>query len=171
MSRTSSPDTQSRSSTLRRSPPEPSCSSVTPAPTTPCLSTSSTPTPTPAPTVSRTARAVFKIWASGALATGWPIDNVARLRLGVHSPFHNPLTSRRSSPSASLPPDLVMAVSPSADAVLYLVRHTPPALWVAELSGGRPVNARLLVGNSKLGSIAWQAELLPNLRCQHVRQP
>jgi hypothetical protein len=56
---------------------------------------------------------------------------------------------------ADLSPDLVMAVSPSGDGMLYLVGHTPPALWVAELNGGQLVNAHLLVRSSKFGSIAW----------------
>jgi hypothetical protein len=38
--------------------------------------------------------------------------------------------------------------------VLYLVGHTEPPLWVADLSGGRFVNAHLLVRDSMLDSIA-----------------
>jgi hypothetical protein len=56
---------------------------------------------------------------------------------------------------ADLSPDLVMAMNPLADGVLYLVGHTAPALWVAELSGGRLVNAHLLIRNSMLAPIAW----------------
>jgi hypothetical protein len=48
-----------------------------------------------------------------------------------------------------------MAMNPAGVTVLHLVGHTPPALRVAQLSGGRLVNALLLVRNSKLDSIAW----------------
>jgi hypothetical protein len=44
--------------------------------------------------------------------------------------------------------------NPLADEVLYLVGHTEPPLWVADLSGGRFVNAHLLVRDSMLDSIA-----------------
>jgi hypothetical protein len=56
---------------------------------------------------------------------------------------------------AELAPDVVMAASPSGGEILYLIGHTPPGLWLAELSGGRLLNAHLLVRSSQFGAIAW----------------
>jgi hypothetical protein len=64
-------------------------------------------------------------------------------------------TSVHAVTIADLSLDLVMAVSPLADGVLYLVGHTPPALWVAELGGGRLMKSHLLIRNSMLDSVAW----------------
>lgn len=55
----------------------------------------------------------------------------------------------------SLSSVLVMAVNPSADGVLYLVGHAPPALWAAQIRRGRLVSAHRIIPNSRLESVAW----------------
>jgi hypothetical protein len=55
----------------------------------------------------------------------------------------------------SLPDTLPIAFSPSGARLLYLVGHSPPALWVARLAGGRLAHPHRLTRNARLGAVAW----------------
>jgi WD40-like Beta Propeller Repeat len=70
-------------------------------------------------------------------------------------------TRTRSGPSAGrgdaavASPTCLMAFDPLARRLLYLVGHSPPALWRATIAGGRLVGRHLLIRNSQLGPVAW----------------
>jgi hypothetical protein len=46
---------------------------------------------------------------------------------------------------------------PAADGthILYLLGHSPPALWRATISGARLTGRRQLLGSSQLGAVSW----------------
>jgi hypothetical protein len=48
-----------------------------------------------------------------------------------------------------------MAFDPAARRVLYLVGHSPPALWTATIAGRRLSHRHLLIKDSQLGAVAW----------------
>jgi hypothetical protein len=51
-----------------------------------------------------------------------------------------------------------VAIAPYGDRVLYLVGHTPPALWVAAIKDGRLTGQHLLYTDSNrfgIGAVAW----------------
>jgi hypothetical protein len=50
---------------------------------------------------------------------------------------------------------LPIAFSPSGARLLYLVGHSPPALWVARLARGRLAHAHRLIRDARLGEAAW----------------
>jgi WD40-like Beta Propeller Repeat len=62
------------------------------------------------------------------------------------------LTVRRV---ASIPSGMVLAFDPSGTHILYLLGHSPPALWRATISGARLTGRRQLLGSSQLGAVSW----------------
>lgn len=52
-------------------------------------------------------------------------------------------------------PFLAEAVSPSGTKLLYILGHSPPALWVANLHQGHLAHARRLLVAPRIGAIAW----------------
>ena len=55
----------------------------------------------------------------------------------------------------SLPPEFPIGFDPDGARLLYLVGHTPPALWIAGIKSGHLVNAHRLIANVRLGGEAW----------------
>jgi hypothetical protein len=56
---------------------------------------------------------------------------------------------------AALAPVLPVAFDLAGTHLLYLVGHSPPALWVGQLAPGRLVDPHRLIANADLGSVAW----------------
>jgi hypothetical protein len=55
----------------------------------------------------------------------------------------------------SLDITLPVAFSPSGARLLYLVGHSPPALWVARIGRGHLVHPHRLLRDARLGGVAW----------------
>jgi hypothetical protein len=85
-------------------------------------------------------------------ATGWKsAGSVSRLTVSGSR-----VTARQIAPlpEGAMP----VAIAPDGDRVLYLVGHTPPALWVASIRNGRLTGQHLLyTDNSRfgIGDVAW----------------
>ena len=58
---------------------------------------------------------------------------------------------RLVSVAGSLP----VAIDPSAGRLLYIVGHSPPALWVGALVPGHLVGRHRLIAGAQLGEAAW----------------
>ena len=48
-----------------------------------------------------------------------------------------------------------VAIDPSAGRLLYIVGHSPPALWVGALVPGHLVGRHRLIASAQLGEAAW----------------
>jgi hypothetical protein len=85
------------------------------------------------------------------LIANWPSVAIDRVNLGGTDVV---LRQIARLPKGVLP----VAFAPLGDRVLYLVGHTPPALWVATIRDGRLVNRHLLLTDSNrfgIGNVAW----------------
>lgn len=58
-------------------------------------------------------------------------------------------------PLFSLPNGLVLTFDRSGRQLLYLVGHSPPALWTADVASGQPTDQRLLMPAAELQAAAW----------------
>jgi hypothetical protein len=85
-------------------------------------------------------------------ATGWKsAGSVSRLTVSG---------SRVTAHQIAFLPEGAMpvAIAPDGDRVLYLVGHTPPALWVAAIKDGRLTGQHLLYSDNSrfgIGAVAW----------------
>lgn len=64
-------------------------------------------------------------------------------------------TTGASTHVLSLGASLPVAIDRAGAQILYLIGHSPPALWKATIAGSRPAHARRLIANSQLGAAAW----------------